>query len=109
MKKEKQIKKIQNLLDELGTKDITIYELNTESSIVVGELANGKVMELIETINYEDVSTAVYLSGDDNEITYSDVNYENLSLETLTEIVEALQYYKIDMDKTMDIIRDEDF
>lgn len=107
MKKEKQIKKIQQLLDELGIREINVHELDTESSINVGDLANGDIVECVETLRYNDVSTTVYHKG--NEIEWDDKDYRDLSLETLEEIVEALQYYKIDFDKTLDVIRDEDY
>ena len=107
MKKEKLIKKIQAILDDLGTKELQVTELDTGSQIIVGVLANGDVFESIETIRYEDASTTVYHNG--NEIDWSDILYRDLSLETLEEIVEALQYYKIGFDKTLDVIRDEDY
>jgi hypothetical protein len=107
MKKEKLIKKIQQFLGDLSIKEIQVYELDTGSSINVGDLANGDITECVETIRYDDVSTTVYHNG--NEIDWSDVLYRDLSLETLEEIVEALQYYKIGFDKTLDVIRDEDF
>ena len=36
MKKEKLIKKIQQLLDDLGTRSINVYELDTETQIGLG-------------------------------------------------------------------------
>jgi hypothetical protein len=107
MKKEKLIKKIQQVWDDLGTKELQVYELGTESSINIGDLANGEITECVETLHYDMVSTVVYHNG--NEIEWSDILYRDLSLETLEEIVEALQYYKIDFDKTLDVIRDEDY
>lgn len=107
MKKEKLIKKIQQVLDDLGTKELQVNELDTESSINVGDLANGDITECVETLRYDDVSTTVYHNG--NEIDWSDKDYRDLSIETLEEIVEALQYYKIGVDKTLDVIRDEDY
>lgn len=107
MKKEKLIKKIQQVLDDLGTKELQVNELDTESSINVGDLANGDITECVETLRYDDVSTTVYHNG--NEIDWSDKDYRDLTLETLEEIVEALQYYKIGVDKTLDVIRDEDY
>ena len=109
MKKEKQIKKIQKMLDDLGTRSVTVHELDAVSapSILVGELANGDIVEFIEALRYDDVATTVYHNG--NEIYYSDKDYRDLPLETLEVIVESLQYYKIDFDKTLDVIRDEDF
>jgi hypothetical protein len=107
MKKEKLIKKIQAILDDLGTRELQVTELDTGSQIIVGVLANGDVFESIETIRYEDASTTVYHNG--NEIDWSDILYRDLPLETLEEIVEALQYYKIGVDKTLDVIRDEDY
>lgn len=107
MKKEKLIKKIQQLLDDLGTKELQVTELDTDSQIIVGVLSNGDVFESVETIRYDDASTTVYHNG--NEIEWSDILYRDLPLETLEEIVEALQYYKIGVDKTLDVIRDEDY
>jgi predicted nucleotide-binding protein (sugar kinase/HSP70/actin superfamily) len=107
MKKEKLIKKIQQVLDDLGTRSINVHELDTESSINIGDLANGDITECVETLRYDDVSTTVYHNG--NEIEWSDKDYQDLKLETLEEILEALQYYKIGFDKTLDVIRDEDF
>jgi hypothetical protein len=107
MKKEKLIKKIQQVLDDLGVKELQVHELDTESSINVGDLANGDITECVETLRYDDVSTIVYHNG--NEIEWSDKDYRDLSIETLEQIVEALQYYKIGFDKTLDVIRDEDF
>jgi hypothetical protein len=84
-----------------------VYELDTGSSINVGDLANGDITECVETIRYDDVSTTVYHNG--NEIDWGDKLYRDLSIETLEEIVEALQYYKIGFDKTLDVIRDENY
>jgi len=56
MKKEKLIKKIQQLLDDLGTKELQVTELDTDSQIIVGVLSNGDVFESIETIRYDDAS-----------------------------------------------------
>jgi hypothetical protein len=107
MKKEKLIKKIQQVLDDLGTRELQVNELDTESSIDVGDLANGDITECVETLRYDDVSTTVYHNG--NEIEWGDKDYRDLSIETLEQIVEALQYYKIGVDKTLDVIRDEDY
>lgn len=107
MKKEKLIKKIQQLLDDLGVKEISVCELDTETSINVGDLANGEITECVETLRYDDVSTTIYHNG--NEIEWCDNDYDSLSVTTLEQILEALQYYKIGFDKTLDVIRDEDF
>ena len=107
MKKEKLIKKIQQMLEDLGTRELQVTELDTDSQIIVGGLANGDVIECVETLRYDDVSTTVYHNG--NEIDWSDKLYRDLSIETLEEIVEALQYYKIGVDKTLDVIRDENY
>ena len=107
MKKEKLIKKIQQLLDDLGTRSINVYELDTETQIGLGELANGDIVEQVETLQYDIVSTVVYHNG--NEIEWSDKYYRDLPLNTLEEIVEALQYHKIGFDKTLDVIRDENY
>jgi hypothetical protein len=107
MKKEKLIKKIQQMLDDLGTKELQVTELDTDSQIIMGASANGDVFESVETLRYDDASTTVYHNG--NEIEWSDILYRDLPLETLEEIVEALQYYKIGVDKTLDVIRDEDY
>ena len=107
MKKEKLIKKIQQLLDDLGTRSIEVHELDTESSINIGDLANGDIVECVETLQYDIVSTIVYHNG--NEIEWGDKYYRDLPLNTLEEILEALQYYKIGFDKTLDVIRDENY
>jgi hypothetical protein len=107
MKKEKLIKKIQQLLDDLGTRSINVHELDTESSINIGDLANGDIVECVETLQYDIVSTIVYHNG--NEIEWGDKYYRDLPLNTLEEIHEALQYYKIGFDKTLDVIRDENY
>jgi hypothetical protein len=107
MKKEKLIKKIQQLLDDLDTRSINVHELDTESSINIGDLANGDIVECVETLQYDIVSTIVYHNG--NEIEWGDKYYRDLPLNTLEEILEALQYYKIGFDKTLDVIRDENY
>jgi hypothetical protein len=109
MKKEKLIKKIQQLLDDLGTRSIEVHELNTENLIEIGlgELANGDIVEQVQTLQYDIVSTVVYHNG--NEIEWGDKYYRDLPLNVLEEIVEALQYYKIGFDKTLDVIRDENY
>ena len=107
MKKEKLIKKIQQLLDDLGTRSINVYELDTETQIGLGELANGDIVEQVETLQYDIVSTVIYHNG--NEIEWGDKDYSDLPLNTLEEIVEALQYHKIGFDKTLDVIRDENY
>jgi hypothetical protein len=107
MKKEKLIKKIQQVLDDLETRSINVHELDTESSINIGDLANGDIVECVETLQYDIVSTIVYHNG--NEIEWGDKYYRDLPLNTLEEILEALQYYKIGFDKTLDVIRDENY
>jgi hypothetical protein len=109
MKKEKLIKKIQQVLDDLGTRSIEVHELNTENLIEIGlgELANGDIVEQVQTLQYDIVSTVVYHNG--NEIEWGDKYYRDLPLNTLEEIHEALQYYKIGFDKTLDVIRDENY
>jgi hypothetical protein len=107
MKKEKLIKKIQQMLDDLGTKELQVYEMNTETQIGLGELANGDIVEQVTTLRYDDVATTVYQNG--NEIHWDDKDYRDLPLNVLEEIVEALQYHKIGVDKTLDVIRDEDY
>jgi hypothetical protein len=107
MKKEKLIKKIQQVLDDLGTRSINVHELDTETQIGLGELANGDIVEQVETLQYDIVSTVVYHNG--NEIEWGDKYYTELPLNTLEEILEALQYYKIGFDKTLDVIRDENY
>lgn len=107
MKKEKQIKKIMKWLDELELDEIQVTELANETTINIGDLANGDITECVGTIRRNDVGTTVYHNG--NEIEWCDKDYDSLSLEVLEEIVEALQYHKIDTDKTLDVIRDEDF
>jgi hypothetical protein len=109
MKKEKLIKKIQQMLDDLGTRSIEVHELNTENLIEIGlgELANGDIVEQVQTLQYDIVSTVVYHNG--NEIEWGDKYYRDLPLNTLEEIVESLEHYKIGFDKTLDIIRDENY
>lgn len=107
MKKEKVIKKIQQMLVDLGSTELQVYEMDTETSINIGDLCNGDIVECVETLRYDDVSTTVYHNG--NEIDWSDKDYRDLKLETLGEILEALEYYKLGLDKTLDVIRDEDF
>ena len=97
------------MLDDLGTRSIEVHELNTENLIEIGlgELANGDIVEQVQTLQYDIVSTVVYHNG--NEIEWGDKYYRDLPLNTLEEIVESLEHYKIGFDKTLDIIRDEDF
>jgi hypothetical protein len=109
MKKEKLIKKIQQVLDDLETRSINVHELDTENLIEIGlgELSNGDIVEQVQTLQYDIVSTVVYHNG--NEIEWGDKYYRDLPLNTLEEILEALQYYKIGFDKTLDVIRDENY
>jgi hypothetical protein len=107
MKKEKLIKKIQQVLDDLGTRSIEVHELDTETQIGLGELANGDIVEQVTTLRYDDVATTVYQNG--NEIEWSDKDYTELPVDVLEVIVEVLQYHKIGFDKTLDVIRDENY
>ena len=97
------------MLDDLGTRSIEVHELNTENLIEIGlgELANGDIVEQVQTLQYDIVSTVVYHNG--NEIEWGDKYYRDLPLNTLEEIVESLEHYKIGFDKTLDIIRDENY
>lgn len=108
MKKEKLIKKIQDLLDDLETKEIRITDMDIETPIEVGSLSNGIITETVEVIHHNAVvNTTTYQDG--NEIDWADVDMIDLPIKTLQEIVDALHYHKIGFDKTMDSIRDEDF
>jgi hypothetical protein len=105
MKKEKLIKQIQQSLDELGVRGIEVRDLDTQ--IVLGMLSSTDIVELVDTIQYDSVSIVIKHNG--NELDWSDKDYRDMPVATLEEILEALQYYKIGFDKTLDVIRDEDY
>ena len=99
--KEVIIGKIRAILSEHG--DVSTAELQLDSSVVYQ--SNGKDnFSLIEQYRYADVGVVAYVH--ETVTDEFDVDYGELSIDQLDEILEHLEGYKLDMDKTMERTKD---
>jgi hypothetical protein len=73
-------------------------ELELDHSPVINSMAGGNIAELVEEFTVNGVSAVTY--DDDMEIGWNDYNYDELSDDVLDEIVEIMENYEADMEKT---------
>jgi hypothetical protein len=102
--RDKQIDDIKRILGEWGM--TTTAEMELESSPVYHN-TNGSVCALIEEFTQSYVRVVTY--NDELIIDESDVEYEELSDELISEIHTIMEQYDIAQNKLHDSIRDEDF
>jgi hypothetical protein len=95
MAKKRDIKKIKKILSEWGS--TSVGELQTESSPIVFSV--GGVSVLAERFNVDNVGVTVY--NNDEEIEADNMEYEDLSDDTISDILYILEDYDVDMFKTM--------
>jgi len=74
-------------------------ERERDHSPSMNSLAGGRVCELVEEFTVDGVSTVVY--DDENEVDWNNYNYEELNDDIIDEIVEIMEDYDADMEKTM--------
>jgi len=101
MKKEKIIRKIKKIIDEWG--GVSVNEIKHAECPIWSKYAK-EGEALIETFNRGDVGITSYIKG--IMVDEFDVDYDDLSKDTLNEILTMLEDYKVDMDKTMERCQD---
>jgi len=95
--KGEKIAYIKKVLGDWGA--TSCCERERDHSPSMNSLAGGRVCELVEEFTVDGVSTVVY--DDDNEIDWNNYNYEELNDDIIDEIVEIMEEYDADMEKTM--------
>lgn len=92
MNKEKIIQKINSIIDEYGT--FSDGELEKDSSICHNSMGN--MVSLIEYFNKDYAEVEIYdtASSGSNSISSYNVNYKDLSLDTLNEILKFTKQYE---------------
>ena len=98
---------LRRLFDNGGS--TTTAELQVDSSPCIGGQGTNKmnVSTLVEGFNEDDVDIVTY--NNETEISDGCIPYEDLAEDTIDEILVLLEEYDVDMNKTMDSTRDEDF
>jgi len=98
-KREKKISRILSILENWG--NTTSGELQLDHSPCKSSIGEGKtaIVELVEYFNHSDVGTIVY--QDEQELDENSYNYEDLSDDLLDEILNIMENYDVDMEKTM--------
>ncbi len=89
------IKKIKNIIDEWGSFDVG--EVEADCSPCVSSV--GKLTVLAERFG-DDVDVVTY-DKDGNEVDFNSLEYKELKLDVLEEILELAEHYAVDMSKTM--------
>jgi hypothetical protein len=97
--KAKKIRRILSVLENWG--NTTSGELRLDHSPCKSSIGEGKtaVVELVEYFNRTDIGTIVY--QDEQELDENNYNYEELSDDLLDEILNIMENYDVDMEKTM--------
>lgn len=106
MKKQRLIKEIKKMFDQLGQQSITMADMQSDHSPVAGSMGRN-IWQLVETLRKEDVESVVYVH--DMASDWIDMSYEDLSQECLEDIHELLEYHQVAQGKLYDSIRDENF
>ena len=104
MNKQETIKTIRGIISEWGS--LTDADMELISSPIVNQVSKDH-FSLAESYHLDYVGVTTYVHGIVTDET--DIPYEDLSDDTLEEILENLQTYDNYMDKTMDKCRDENF
>lgn len=94
--KGEKIAYIKKVIREWG--NTSCCERERDHSPCLHTMAGGRVCELVEQFNFNDVETVVY--DDQNEIDWFTYTYEELNDEVIDEIVEIMEDYEADMLKT---------
>ena len=98
-----QISLIKAIIERWG--ETTATELELDRSPVIASMGNHvNVSELVEDFNKDGVETITY--QDENTLGYTYYEYEELSDDIILEILEIMDYYDADMDKTQKRIED---
>lgn len=97
-KTKEKIAYIRKILGKWGATSCS--ERERDHSPYINSLAGGGVCELIEAFDINGVESVVY-DGDANEIDWYNYTYEKLSGDIIDEIVEIMENYDVDMEKTM--------
>lgn len=98
------IPKIKAIIEEWGA--VSTGELQLDCSPCY--VSVGNLTSLVEKFNLHDVDIVTY-DEKGNEIDSFSEPYENLSNETLEEIFNAVEEYDIDMQRTMNRCKDNNF
>jgi hypothetical protein len=104
MNKQETIKTIRGIISEWGS--LTDADMELISSPIISQVSKDH-FSLAESYHLDYVGVTTYVHEIVTDET--DISYEDLSDDTLEEILENLQTYDNYMDKTMDKCRDENF
>jgi hypothetical protein len=104
MNKQETIKTIRSIISEWGS--LTDADMELTSSPIVNQVSKDH-FSLAESYHLDYVGVTTYVHEIVTDET--DMSYEDLSDDTLGEILENLQTYDNYMDKTMDKCRNENF
>lgn len=99
MKKKKIIKKIRKVINDEGSINLNELELGSNPLKASFSNANVDVLETVEHLYLDDVETITYVN--DQDYGYNSYTYEELSKDILLEILEAVDYYLVEQEKTM--------
>jgi hypothetical protein len=105
MNKQETIKTIRGIISNWGS-PITDADMELMSSPIINQVSKDH-FSLAESYHLDYVGVTTYVHEIVTDET--DISYEDLSDDTLEEILENLQTYDNYMDKTMDKCRDENF
>jgi hypothetical protein len=102
--KEGKIRRIKSILENWG--NTTSGELQLDHSPLKSSIGEGKsgVVELVEYFNHSDIGTIVYQN--EQEIDENFYSYEELDEDLIDEILNVMENYDVDMEKTMERSRD---
>jgi hypothetical protein len=105
--KENLIQKIKQVIGDWGSvNSVELISMGSQSnSICINSIGN--VFQLIESFNYDDVTTITY--HDEVALQEMYIPYEDLNEDVLQEISEVMDEYDHYMKKTMDKCKDENF
>jgi hypothetical protein len=104
MNKQETIKTIRGIISEWGS--LTDADMELISSPIINQVSKDH-FSLAESYHLDYVGVTTYVHEIVTDET--DISYEDLSDDTLGEILENLQTYDNYMDKTMDKCRNENF
>jgi hypothetical protein len=104
MNKQETIKTIRGIISEWGS--LTDADMELISSPIINQVSKDH-FSLVESYHLDYVGVTTYVHEIVTDET--DMSYEDLSDDTLEEILENLQTYDNYMDKTMDKCRNENF
>jgi len=103
LNKTQLIEKIQTIIENWGS--VNSAELNLDCSPCYASVGNS--VSLVERFNRNDVDIVTNFDG--QEIDEFSKDYEELEQDLLTEILDILENYDVDMQKIMDSCKDENF